>query len=240
MSAPTKISVYSLPGKLYPLPPSLPYSLWTTDLKATLDDHLPIYLTSPNLPSTSGSPLPKSLRFSPSATHTYVRLALGYSSVFLALYLFYLDYYLKIPFRSHKVAAAWCALGYFILNGGLTAWIWAVEKGIVFAGTRARDGVDLKVYSVSPKVKGTPGYRLLVEWTEKGKGSVSEEREAEFVKFFAEDGTFVAERFETWLREVLPVLKGAEKDGAAVGTGADGTTSGIEVGNATTATKRRI
>jgi len=167
-----------------------------------------------------------------------VRLLLGYSSVFLALYLFYLDYYLKIPFRSHKVAAAWCALGYFILNGGLTVWIWAVEKGIVFSGTRGRDGVELKVYSVSPKVKGTPVYRLVVEWTEKGRGTVSEEREAEFVRFFAEDGTFVAERFEAWLREVLPVLKRSEEESA--GSGADGTTSGVEVGNTTTATKRRI
>ena len=118
-------------------------------------------------------------------------------------------------------------------------WIWAVEKGIVFAGTRGRDGAELKVYSVAPKVKGSPVYRLVLEWTEKGRGVRSEEREVEFTRFFSEDGIFVAERFEGWLREVVPVLKGAEKEGAGVVGGLEGTTSGVEVGNATTATKRR-
>jgi len=110
----------------------------------------------------------------------------------------------------------------------------------VFSGTRGKDGTELKVYSVSPKVKGTPVYRLVVEWTEKGTGVRSEEREAEFVRFFSEDGIFVAERFEGWLRKVVPVLKEVEKDGAGVLGGVEGTTSGVEMGNATAATKRRI
>jgi len=210
-----------------------------TDLKTTLDDHLPIYLSSPNLPTASGPPLPKPLRFTPSYTTTYVRLFLGYSSVLIAAYLFYLDYYLKIPFRLHKVTAAWCGLGYFLLNGALTAWIWLVEKGVVFEGSR-KDGVSVKVYSLgmAGKRKWEPVYRLVLVW-EGGKGGKGGRKEVEvgFEGFFEGNGMFVPARFEEWLRGVMPVIQDGMKQVAA--DPAQAATSSVEVGGTANGTKRR-
>jgi hypothetical protein len=160
-------------------------------------------------------------------THTYTRLALGYSSVLIALYLFYLDYYLKIPFRLHKVTAAWCGLSYFILNGALTLWIWQVERGMVFAGTR-KNGSGLKCYSLNPKRKYEPQYRMLVEWTDASGKRGSKEVVGEFVKFFQEDGVFAPARFEEWVRQVVPGLQGEKSE--VGGDGLAGVATGVDIG----------
>ena len=59
---------------------------------------------------------------------------LGYSAVLIAGALFAADY--KLGWDATK---AWtgpaCAL-YFLINGALTLWVWKVEGGTVFVGTR--------------------------------------------------------------------------------------------------------
>jgi len=145
--------------------------------------------------------------------------------VLIAAYLFYLDYYLKIPFRLHKTTAAWCGLAYFVLNGALTAWIWLVEKGVVFEGRR-RDGVRVKVCSVAPKRRYEAVYRLVVAW-EGGKDGGRKEVEVDvgFEGFFEGNGMFVPKRFEEWLRSVVPVLR----DEGAANVESKASTSGVEV-----------
>ena len=113
-----KIAVYSLPGIcLKKLTLSIPDS-YLTDLKNTTDDALPNYLTS--------------LKFKQSHHLTDVRLALGYAAVIIAAITFVADY--KLGWDKTKAGTLWAVLMYFALNGALTVWIWAVEKGQVFTG----------------------------------------------------------------------------------------------------------
>lgn len=177
----------------------------STDLKATLDDHLPVFLSSANTPSQQ--PLPRNLRFTPSHFLTYVRLAFGYSAVVIAAYIFYLDYILKKDFADTKQLTLYAVIAYFILNGALTGWIWFVEKGIVFTGERG-DELLLKLRSLPAHKKYDPVYRLIATWNAKAKASETREISAPFPKFFSEDGYFVAQEFEGWLKTELPMLTG--------------------------------
>ena len=118
MSATTKIAVHSLSGNhthLYPHPTS---TNPIPDLKNTTDDALPNYLTS--------------LKFRQSHTQTDIRLFLGYSAVAIAGTLFYFDW--KQGWDATKAYTAPAVVAYFIINGIFSYWIWAVEKGVVFAG----------------------------------------------------------------------------------------------------------
>lgn len=98
------------------------------DLKNTTDDALPVYLTT----------LPKGA-FKQSHRLTDVRLALGYTAVAIAGVLFYFDW--TLGWDKTKVYTGPAVLAYFLLNGVFTYWIWAVEKGIVFAGSRSKHKV---------------------------------------------------------------------------------------------------
>ena len=89
-----------------------------TDLKNTTDDALPNYLTS--------------LEFKQSHYFTNVRLALGYCAVTIAAITFCADY--KLGWDLTKAWTLWAVSIYFVLNGVLTIWIWAVERGNVFTG----------------------------------------------------------------------------------------------------------
>jgi Microsomal signal peptidase 25 kDa subunit (SPC25) len=120
MSANTKIAVHSLSGNHIHL--CLPISNLCAnpipDLKNTTDDALPNYLTS--------------LKFRQSHTQTDIRLFLGYSAVAIAGTLFYFDW--KHGWDATKAYTAPAVIAYFIINGIFSYWIWAVEKGVVFAG----------------------------------------------------------------------------------------------------------
>ena len=75
-----------------------------------------------------------------------MRLALGYSAVLIAAITFYADY--KLGWDKTKAATFWAVLVYFTLNGGLTFWIWAVEKGKVFTGEMDQPSLGLTVVRI--------------------------------------------------------------------------------------------
>ncbi|KAL9085079.1 MAG: hypothetical protein Q9159_004894 [Coniocarpon cinnabarinum] len=188
------------------------YSL--SELKTTLDDHLPLLLSSSS--QSLSQPLPKAKRFTPIHSTTYVRLALGYSAVAIALYIFYLDYVQKIKFTDIKTTTTLAVLAYFSLNGLLTLWMWFVERGEIFKGQR-RDGdttVDVKIRSLPPHRKYDPLYRLIISWSSNNQPEKSAERDvtAPFSKFFSTDSKFIPAAFEAWVKEVLPLATGTIED----------------------------
>jgi hypothetical protein len=94
------------------------------DLKSATDDAIAPYLTS----------LPKPYTFTQDHTLNTVRLALGYSAVLIAGVLFAVDY--KHGWDVTKPYTLPACIAYFILNGALTIWVWAVEGSTVFVGRR--------------------------------------------------------------------------------------------------------
>jgi len=105
-----------------------PHSL--PDLKNTTDDALGNYL--------------RGLQFKQDNTKLDVRLAIGYVSVIIAAVTFVADY--KLGWEATKVGTAVAVAAYAILNAAFTYWMWAVEKGCVFDGTR--DGKKVCVGAV--------------------------------------------------------------------------------------------
>jgi hypothetical protein len=95
-----------------------PYSL--NDLKNTTDDALGNYL--------------RGLSFKQDNTKLDVRLALGYVSVIIAGVIFYADW--KLGWEATKGWTAVAVAAYAVLNGSFTYWMWAVEKGLVFEGSK--------------------------------------------------------------------------------------------------------
>jgi hypothetical protein len=95
-----------------------PYSL--NDLKNTTDDALGNYL--------------RGLSFKQDNTKLDVRLALGYVSVIIAGAIFYADW--KLGWEATKGWTAVAVAAYAVLNGAFTYWTWAVEKGLVFEGSK--------------------------------------------------------------------------------------------------------
>jgi hypothetical protein len=95
-----------------------PYSL--NDLKNTTDDALGNYL--------------RGLSFKQDNTKLDVRLALGYVSVIIAGAIFYADW--KLGWEATKGWTAIAVAAYAVLNGAFTYWTWAVEKGLVFEGSK--------------------------------------------------------------------------------------------------------
>ena len=106
-----------------------PYNL--SDLKNTTDDTLGNYL--------------RSLGFQQDNSKLDVRLALGYTAVIIAGATFAADY--KLGWEATKYWTAVAVAAYALLNGGLTYWMWAVEKGLVFEGTRSGSKVGVTRYA---------------------------------------------------------------------------------------------
>lgn len=129
-SPPSKISLYDLSA-----------------LKSTTDDALAPLLTS----------LPGQYKFTQSHYLTNVRLALGYVAVTIAGVLFYADW--KLGWNATKAYTLPACVVYFILNSALTLWIWKVEAGKVFVGTRA-DGYTISLASSTRKFD--PTYNLTI------------------------------------------------------------------------------
>lgn len=92
-----------------------------SELKNTTDDALGNYL--------------RSLGFQQDNTKLDVRLALGYVAVTIAGVTFAADY--KLGWDATKFWTAVAVAAYAVFNGALTYWMWAVEKGLVFEGTRS-------------------------------------------------------------------------------------------------------
>ncbi len=76
-------------------------------------------------------------------------MALGYTAVVIAAVTFYFDY--RLGWDKTKGWTLWAVVAYFILNSGLTYWIWAVEKGKVFVGEKNGAQVwEAPAYAQSP------------------------------------------------------------------------------------------
>lgn len=102
---------------------SLTFSI--TDLKSTSDDALTPYLCT----------LPQPYTFRRDNTKTNVRFIVGYTAVAIAGVTFYLDR--QLGWEATEALWVKLAVGvYFILNSILTYWIWAIEAGEVFKGSR--------------------------------------------------------------------------------------------------------
>jgi hypothetical protein len=96
------------------------------DLKNTSDDALPNYLNS--------------LGFKQSHFISDVRLVLGYAAFAVCAATFYWDY--KLGFEDTKYYTAAAVAIYTCINGALTFWIWGVEKGKVYVGTKGGQKVN--------------------------------------------------------------------------------------------------
>ena len=95
-----------------------PHSL--NDLKNTTDDALGNYL--------------RSLSFTQDNRKLDFRLLVGYVSVIIAAATFVADY--KLGWEATKGWTAVAVAAYALLNGVFSYWMWAVEKGLVFEGSR--------------------------------------------------------------------------------------------------------
>lgn len=95
-----------------------PHSL--NDLKNTTDDALGNYLRGLGLQQDNSK--------------LDVRLAIGYVSVIIAAATFAADY--KLGWEATKYWTALAVVAYAVLSGGYSYWMWAVEQGCVFEGTK--------------------------------------------------------------------------------------------------------
>ncbi|KEF63320.1 uncharacterized protein A1O9_01297 [Exophiala aquamarina CBS 119918] len=181
-SPPQKVSLYSV-----------------NDLKNATDDAISPYLTS----------LPNPYTFKQQHGTTNVRLALGYSAVIIAGVLFYADY--KLGWDDTKAYTAPACLAYFILNGILTYWIWAVEAGTIFVGVR-EGGQKLTLKSSSKK--HSPIYKLKVTYeAPSGKKWEDKEVSGSFTQWFNTHGYLQTKELQAWLNGNIEVLSTAEKEG---------------------------
>jgi signal peptidase complex subunit 2 len=95
-----------------------PYNL--SDLKNTTDDALGNYL--------------RSLNFAQDNIKTDIKLAVGYAAVIIAAATFAADY--KLGWEATKDWTAVAVVAYAVLNGVFSYWLWFVEGGLVFEGSR--------------------------------------------------------------------------------------------------------
>jgi len=114
-----------------------PYSL--PDLKNTTDDALGNYL--------------RGIGFKQDNTKADVKLLVGYLAVIIAGATFLADY--KLGWEATKGWTAVAVAAYAILNGVFTYWLWFVEAGLVFEGSK-----DGKKVCLSECVRDSPDIRL--------------------------------------------------------------------------------
>lgn len=171
------------------------------DLKSTTDDALAPYLTT----------LPEPFRFTQNHTNSNVRLILGYTAVAIAGATFYVDR--RLGWEATR--APWvlvAVIAYFVLNSILTYWVWAVEAGEIFRGTR-KTGETIVIRSSTKK--HSPLYKLNIKYTSPAKKVLQEkEIETSFTTWFSADGTFHPEPLRRWLASEIEILGLAAKEAA--------------------------
>ncbi|KAF1825937.1 uncharacterized protein K489DRAFT_291682, partial [Dissoconium aciculare CBS 342.82] len=157
------------------------------DLKNTTDDALGNYL--------------RGLSFQQDNSKLDVRLALGYVSVIIAGVIFYADW--KLGWEATKGWTAVAVAAYAVLNGGFTYWMWAVEKGLVFEGSKN----GKKIVILSSQKKHDPTYYLDVTTTAgPGATASSWQIRAPYTTWFTADGVFVAKPFQKWLASTITAV----------------------------------
>ncbi|KIV91816.1 hypothetical protein PV10_06313, partial [Exophiala mesophila] len=171
----------------------------TNDLKNATDDAVAPFLTS----------LPKPYTFTQQHKTTNIRLALGYTAVAIAGALFYADY--KLGWDATKPYTAPACIAYFLLNSALTYWIWAVEAGTIFVGTR-EGGQKLTIKSSAKKHSSI--YKLKITYeAPSGKKWEDKEVSTSFTEWFSIQGYLQKKEFQAWLTKNIDVLKVAQSEG---------------------------
>ena len=165
-----------------------------------------------------------------------MRLALGYVAVIIAGALFYADW--KLGWDVTKPYTLPACVAYFVLNGALTYWVWAVEAGIVFVGTReggqkvrfrsddssgarTKELTHVSQLTLKSSVKKhDPTYRLKVRYeAPSGKKWEDKEITGKFTEWFNTYGYLQKKEFQSWLSKNIEVVgladpetvKGGEK-----------------------------
>ncbi|KAI2616543.1 SPC25-domain-containing protein [Hypoxylon sp. NC1633] len=181
------------------------------DLKNTSDDAIPNYLNS--------------LKFKQDHSLIDTRLALGYAAFGIAAACFWWDY--KLGYQPTKYYTAAAVVLYALLNGALSYWISAVEKGTVYQGT-APDGSKISI-ATSTK-KNVPIYNVKITVTPpkgKGKGEAQAKPQTielarSFTEWFDVQGHFIARPFQTLFVAAVPLIAAADpKRAQAVGATPD-------------------
>ncbi|WPG98157.1 microsomal signal peptidase 25 kDa subunit-domain-containing protein [Acrodontium crateriforme] len=167
-----------------------PYSLG--DLKNTTDDALGNYL--------------RGLSFTQDNSKLDIRLAMGYVMVVIAGAIFVADY--KLGWEATKTWTAVGVAAYTLLNGAFTFWMWGVEKGLVFEGTKNGHKISIK----SKSKKYDPTYYISVT-----NGSSTREIQAPFTRWFTADGYFEAKPFQRWLAGAVKEIGEADPKNAKAG-----------------------
>ncbi|KAJ9137972.1 Signal peptidase complex subunit SPC2 [Pleurostoma richardsiae] len=160
------------------------------DLKNTSDDAIPNYLNS--------------LKFKQSHSLTDVRLALGYGAFFTAAACFLWDY--KFGFDNTKYYTAAAVVLYSVLNGLLTLWIWAKEKGVIYVGT-APSGDTISI--VTSTKKNVPVYNMTIMVTPNDASAKPQTVtfSRSFTEWFDAAGHFVAPPFQRMLASMVPAIE---------------------------------
>ncbi|KAE8442663.1 hypothetical protein EG329_002961 [Mollisiaceae sp. DMI_Dod_QoI] len=163
------------------------------DLKNTSDDAIPNYLNS--------------LGFKQSHTLSDTRLALGYSAFAICAATFYWDY--QFGFDSTKYYTAAAVLLYSVLNGALTFWIWAVEKGTIYVGTN-KNGDKIQVATKTEK--HIPIYNIMITtWSKSNPGVPNTIKlKKPFTQWFDKQGHFVVLPFQQMFASSVPVIGQAD------------------------------
>ena len=124
-----------------------------------------------------------------------------------------------------KTPTLYAVIIYFILNSALTIWIWGIEKGKIYVGSKDKIDVSLllvvyqknranfgflQITVASSTTKHTPIYKLKIRYAPPpGPTRVDYKEfniEAPFTKWFTKDGVFVAKPFQEWLASEVPLI----------------------------------
>ncbi|QIW97522.1 hypothetical protein AMS68_003040 [Peltaster fructicola] len=164
------------------------------ELRNTTDDALGNYL--------------RSLGFKQDNSKTDIKLAVGWVAVVIAGVTFAADY--KLGWEATKYWTAAAVVAYTCLNSFFTYWLWFVEKGLVFEGSK-----NGKKISIRTKVnKHDPTYFVDFTVTSGSTGPSTRQLKTPFTTWFTEDGFFVAQPFQQWIASSIEVIGDADQKNA--------------------------
>ncbi|VVT45816.1 uncharacterized protein SAPINGB_P000905 [Magnusiomyces paraingens] len=174
-----------------------------TSVYGTQKDPINLYNTS-LLKSTSDDQVPLALKELGYSTNNYlvdVRLALGYASVIVAALTAFYDH--KVGFFAAKYP--WTVLGLFFyaaFNIAYTYWIWFVEAGVIYSGTKGPLKVSIATNKGSKKSKYDPVYDIKVTVSSEKTKAVSE-KTGTFDGWFATNGMIDYKKFAAWISSAV-------------------------------------
>ncbi|CUS09080.1 unnamed protein product [Tuber aestivum] len=163
------------------------------ELKNTSDDSIAPYL--------------KSKGWKQSHTLMDVRLILGFTAVTIAGSTFYYDY--TLGFDKTKVMTLYAVAAYFVINTFLTWWIWGMEGGKIYVGSK--DGVTITISSRAEK--HSPIYHLKIVSQSPGQRPTTTEVEGPFTSWFDTQGFLVEKPFMTFISNSIPSMAATTPEG---------------------------